>query len=88
MAENTKIEWSDHAFNLRYGCQHISPGCDHCYAETMMDTRFGRVQGGPHGERERNSLRRIVESLALDRGRKPRELNSLGEILRNGEVRP
>ena len=34
MAENTKIEWSDHTFNPWWGCTKVSPACDHCYAET------------------------------------------------------
>jgi protein gp37 len=34
MAENTKIEWTDHTFNPWEGCQKVGPGCDHCYAET------------------------------------------------------
>jgi hypothetical protein len=33
--ENSKIEWTDHTFNPWIGCQHVSPGCDHCYAETQ-----------------------------------------------------
>lgn len=33
MAENSKIEWTDHTFNPWVGCTKISPGCDHCYAE-------------------------------------------------------
>ena len=55
MAENSKIEWCDHTFNPWIGCQHVSPGCDHCYAETMMDHRYGRVEWGPHGKRIRTS---------------------------------
>jgi protein gp37 len=55
MAENSKIEWCDHTFNPWIGCQKVSPGCDHCYAEAMMDKRYGRVQWGPHGERKRTS---------------------------------
>jgi protein gp37 len=35
--EYSKIEWTDHTFNPWIGCQHVSPGCDHCYAEAMMD---------------------------------------------------
>ena len=41
MAENSKIEWCDHTFNPWIGCQKVSPGCDHCYAEAMMDKRYG-----------------------------------------------
>src|SRR5262249_10051694 len=55
MAEITKIEWCDHTFNPWIGCQKVSPGCDNCYAEAMMDHRYGRVQWGPHGERVRTS---------------------------------
>jgi protein gp37 len=33
MAENSKIEWTDHTFNPWTGCMKVSPGCDHCYAE-------------------------------------------------------
>lgn len=55
MGENSKIEWCDHTFNPWIGCQKVSPACDNCYAETMMDKRYGRVQWGPHGERKRTS---------------------------------
>lgn len=33
MAENSKIEWTDHTFNPWVGCTKVSPACDHCYAE-------------------------------------------------------
>jgi protein gp37 len=53
MAENSKIEWTTHTFNPWIGCTKVSPGCDHCYAEAMMDHRYGRVQWG--GDRLRTS---------------------------------
>lgn len=55
MAENSKIEWTDHTFNPWIGCQKVSPGCDHCYAESMAK-RYGWVTWGPHGERKRTSV--------------------------------
>lgn len=55
MAENSKIEWTDHTFNPWIGCQKVSPGCDHCYAEALMDHRYHKVEWGPHGERKRTS---------------------------------
>jgi protein gp37 len=55
MGENSKIEWCHHTFNPWIGCQHVSPGCDHCYAEALMDHRYGKVQWGPHGQRKRTS---------------------------------
>lgn len=55
MGANSKIEWCDHTFNPWLGCQKVSPGCDHCYAEAMLATRLRRVEWGPHGERKRTS---------------------------------
>lgn len=54
MAENSKIEWTTHTFNPWIGCQKVSPGCDHCYAESLSK-RYGWVEWGPHGERKRTS---------------------------------
>jgi protein gp37 len=56
MGEKTEIAWADHTFNPWIGCQKISAGCDNCYAEAMMDIRYGKVQWGPHGERKRTSI--------------------------------
>lgn len=53
MAENSAIEWTDHTFNPWIGCSKVSPGCKHCYAETLMDTRYGRVKWGVNGTRVR-----------------------------------
>jgi protein gp37 len=55
MGENTKIEWCDHTFNPWIGCTKVSPGCAHCYAEALMDTRWGKVKWGPGGQRVRTS---------------------------------
>jgi protein gp37 len=35
MATNTPIEWTDATWNPVTGCDKISPGCKHCYAERM-----------------------------------------------------
>jgi protein gp37 len=53
MGEFTGIEWCDHTFNPWIGCQKVSPGCDNCYAEMLMATRYGRVKWGPRGVRQR-----------------------------------
>lgn len=53
MAETSAIEWTDATFNPWIGCTKISPACDHCYAEALMDNRHRRVQWG--GERSRTS---------------------------------
>lgn len=55
MGENSAIAWCTHTFNPWIGCQKVSAGCDFCYAETLMDKRYHRVEWGPHGERKRTS---------------------------------
>lgn len=45
MAQNSKIEWTDHTFNPWVGCTNVSPGCDHCYAESWSK-RSGLVRWG------------------------------------------
>lgn len=37
MGDKTKIEWSDATWNPVTGCTKVSPGCDHCYAETFAE---------------------------------------------------
>ena len=32
---NTAIEWTDKTWNPTVGCNKVSPGCKHCYAETL-----------------------------------------------------
>lgn len=61
--EKTTIEWvrnSDgtpgYTFNPWLGCTHVSPGCNHCYAETLMDQRFGKVAWGKGKSRVRTSV--------------------------------
>lgn len=51
MAENSKIEWTDHTFNPWMGCTKVSPACKNCYAERDMDHRYHKVQWGPNGTR-------------------------------------
>jgi protein gp37 len=57
MAETSKIEWIDSTFNGWIGCQHVSPGCKHCYAEAQNAFRKWSAGGawGPHAERRRTS---------------------------------
>ncbi|TJW14335.1 MAG: DUF5131 family protein [Mesorhizobium sp.] len=38
-----------YTFNGWIGCQKVSPACDGCYAEALMDKRYGRVQWGAPG---------------------------------------
>lgn len=47
MAEKTKIAWTDHTFNIAWGCMKVSPGCANCYAETFSTNRVGLHVWGP-----------------------------------------
>lgn len=47
--EKTKIRWCERTHNPFVGCTKISPGCDHCYAETTA-TRYGPTSAAfPNG---------------------------------------
>lgn len=50
MATNSKIEWTDHTFNPWLGCTKVTPGCDHCYAESWSK-RSGLVKWGKNPRR-------------------------------------
>src|SRR5262249_43035279 len=47
MSAQSKIEWTDATWNPLRGCQKISPGCKHCYAEVFAE-RFRGVLGHPY----------------------------------------
>lgn len=44
--QNSKIEWTHHTFNSWWGCVKVSPGCEHCYAESFSK-RTGQAIWGP-----------------------------------------
>lgn len=35
MSQSSRIEWTEATWNPTVGCTKLSPGCKHCYAETM-----------------------------------------------------
>jgi protein gp37 len=75
--ENTAIEWADHTFNAWLGCTKVGPGCARCYAETLMDTRYGKVEWGRGKPRVLTSDANWKKPLSWDRkaakeGRRPR----------------
>lgn len=35
MATSSRIEWTEQTWNPTTGCTKVSPGCKHCYAESM-----------------------------------------------------
>lgn len=44
MSDNTGIEWTDATWNPVRGCSRVSPGCQHCYAETVAGRFCGAGQ--------------------------------------------
>lgn len=48
--KDTKIEWATHTFNPWWGCEKVSPGCAHCYAEAFAK-RTGHPVWGSGSER-------------------------------------
>ena len=67
MTKNSKIEWTDHTFNPWIGCAKISDGCKNCYAEAMMDKRYGKVKWGVQGKRIRTSAANWKKPLEWNR---------------------
>lgn len=93
----TKIEWTasiapdgtivpGYTFNPVIGCQNVSPGCDHCYAEAMTN-RYGWTEWGPHGVRKRTSdanWRKPLQWAKQARGTRPRVFcASLADVFDN-----
>ena len=72
--QDSKIEWCKHTFNPWIGCTKVSDGCKFCYAENLMDHRYGKVQWGPNGTRIRTSPANWNQPLKWDR-----EAKALGE---------
>jgi protein gp37 len=35
MPQDTGISWTNHTFNIVWGCTKVSQGCKHCYAEPI-----------------------------------------------------
>lgn len=63
MAENSKIEWTDHTCNLWWGCTEVHAGCDNCYARTFANRYTGEINGGVWGV---NQPRMIIGSAFSD----------------------
>jgi protein gp37 len=69
------IEWTDATWNPVTGCTKVSPGCDHCYAETLTE-RF-------HGTGSFTHITLHDDRLAIPvRWRRPRRVfvNSMSDL--------
>jgi protein gp37 len=47
MPQTSTIEWTESTWNPVTGCDKVSPGCAHCYAETFAE-RWRGVPGHPY----------------------------------------
>lgn len=61
MAQTSRIEWTEATWNPTVGCTKISPGCKHCYAESMA--RRLQAMGTPGYE---NGFKLVVLPDRLD----------------------
>ena len=59
MGSATGIAWTHHTANFWMGCQRVSPGCEHCYAEAMVTGRMGLPVWGPPSTTPRQRAKAI-----------------------------
>lgn len=78
MSDNTGIEWTDATWNPVTGCTKVSPGCDHCYAETVAH-RFDGTPAYPNGFQVTLRPERLDQPL---RWKRPRRIfvNSMSDL--------
>jgi protein gp37 len=84
MSEKSTIEWTDATWNPVRGCTKISPGCQHCYAETFAE-RFRGVPGHPY--EQGFDLRLVPEKLVEPlRWSSPKTVfvNSMSDLFHEG----
>lgn len=78
MGDRTGIEWTDATWNPVTGCTKVSPGCDHCYAETIAH-RFAGTPAYPNAFDVTLRPERLDQPL---RWRRPRRVfvNSMSDL--------
>lgn len=80
MADHSAIEWTEATWNPVTGCDKVSPGCAHCYAETFAE----RWRGLPgHAYEQGFDLRLWPERMELPlRWKRPRRIfvNSMSDL--------
>lgn len=66
MGAETAIAWTDRTFNPWWGCQRVSPGCEHCYAEAFAK-RTGNLVWGKNADRRFFGAKHWAEPITWDR---------------------
>lgn len=82
--QTTTIEWTDATWNPVRGCEKISPGCEHCYAEAFAE-RWRGIPGHPY--EQGFNLRLVPDKLLEPLGwAKPRSVfvNSMSDLFQRG----
>jgi protein gp37 len=80
----SSIEWTEATWNPVTGCDKVSPGCAHCYAETFAE-RWRGIPGHPY--EQGFDLKLWSERLTIPRKwRKPRLIfvNSMSDLFHPG----
>ena len=52
MADRSSIEWTEATWNPVTGCDRVSEGCDHCYAQTLAKRL--KAMGNPRYQHDGN----------------------------------
>lgn len=87
MARKSAIEWTEMTWNPVTGCTKVSPGCKHCYAETMAKRLV--AMGAPrYADRFAVTLQEDLVELPK-RWRTPRKVfvNSMSDLFHTGVPR-
>lgn len=69
MGEDSGIAWTDNTFSPWIGCQKVSAGCKHCYAEQYV-LGTGEDVWGPTAQRRRTGLKNWNKPLRWQRDAK------------------
>jgi protein gp37 len=88
MSDGSAIEWTDATWNPVRGCEKVSPGCKHCYAETFAE-RWRGLPNHPYGQGF--DLRLVPEKLEEPLGwRRARRVfvNSMSDLFQEGVPAP
>jgi protein gp37 len=84
MANKSSIEWTEQTWNPTTGCTKVSPGCKHCYAETMAHRLHAMgAQGYADGFELALQHNRLLQPL---RRKKPTTwfINSMSDLFHEG----
>lgn len=92
MGKETGIPWTDSTFSSWWGCSHVGPACDHCWAEGV-DARFGKTHWGhgaprrllsEHARNEPYRWQRNADRFFAEHGRRQRVFTlSMGDLFDN-----